>query len=165
MSTLRFSLSEPVGENVLIPQGTRATSDSTHYFETTAAAVIEVGETFIDVDAKSVDGGAAYNGIPIGGINSLVDPVVYVDRVSNTTETSGGGDEETDDSYRCRRRCDPCNTDALAECIEYGSPRISEHFLPRRVVQGIVHRDEHRDKSFGEHPALVARVKRRWRKK
>lgn len=106
-TTLRFSLSEPVGENVLIPQGTRATSDSTHYFETTAAAVIEVGETFIDVDAKSVDGGAAYNGIPIGGINSLVDPVVYVDRVSNTTETSGGGDEETDDSYRERIKAAP----------------------------------------------------------
>lgn len=106
-TTLRFSLSEPVGENVLIPQGTRATSDSTHYFETTAAAVIEVGETFIDVDSKSVDGGAAYNGIPIGGINSLVDPVVYVDRVSNTTETTGGGDEETDDSYRERIKAAP----------------------------------------------------------
>ena len=106
-TTLRFSLSEPVGENVLIPQGTRATSNSTHYFETTAAAVIEVGETFIDVDSKSVDGGAAYNGIPIGGINSLVDPVVYVDRVSNTTETSGGGDEETDDSYRERIKAAP----------------------------------------------------------
>ena len=48
-TTLRFSITEPVGENILIPQGTRVTSDSTHYFATTSAAVIEVGNTFVDV--------------------------------------------------------------------------------------------------------------------
>lgn len=106
-TTLRFSLSEPVGENVLIPQGTRVTSDSTHYFATTAAAVIEVGQTAVEVDAASVEGGSSYNGIPIGGINALVDSIVYVDRVTNTTETSGGGDEEGDDSFRERIKAAP----------------------------------------------------------
>lgn len=106
-TTLRFSLSEPVGENVLIPQGTRATSDSTHYFATSSAAIIEAGQTFVEVPAVSAEGGAAYNGIPVGGINTIVDPVVYVDRVINTVETSGGGDEETDDSFRERIKAAP----------------------------------------------------------
>lgn len=106
-TTLRFSITEPVGENILIPQGTRATSDSTHYFATTAAGVIEVGQTFVDIEAISGEGGKAYNGIPIGGINSLVDPIVYVDRVTNITETAGGGDEEGDDSFRERIKAAP----------------------------------------------------------
>ena len=106
-TTLRFSITEPVGENILIPQGTRVTSDSTHYFATTSAAVIEVGNTFVDVEAASVEGGEAYNGIPIGGINSLVDPIVYVDRVANITETTGGGNEESDDSLRERIKAAP----------------------------------------------------------
>lgn len=106
-TTLRFSLSEPVGENVLIPQGTRVTSDSTHYFATTAAAVIEVGQIAVEVEAASVEGGSSYNGIPIGGINALVDSIVYVDRVTNITETTGGGDEEGDDSFRERIKAAP----------------------------------------------------------
>lgn len=106
-TTLRFSLAAAVGENVIIPQGTRATGDSTHYFATTSVAVIPVGETYVDVNAQSVDGGTAYNGIPVGGINAIVDPVVYVDKVTNITETSGGGDEETDDSLRERIKAAP----------------------------------------------------------
>lgn len=106
-TTLRFSITEAVGENILIPQGTRATSDSTHYFATTSAAVIEVGKTSVDVEATSVEGGEAYNGIPVGGINSLVDPIVYVDHVANITETTGGGDEESDDSFRERIKAAP----------------------------------------------------------
>lgn len=106
-TTLRFSLSEPVGENVLIPQGTRVTSDSTHYFATTAAAVIEVGQIAVEVEAASVEGGSSYNGIPIGGINALVDSIVYVDRVTNITETSGGCYEEGDDSFRERIKAEP----------------------------------------------------------
>lgn len=107
MTVLRFSLLEAVGENVIIPQGTRVTNDSTHYFATTTAAVIPVGELYVDVRAQSVEGGTAYNGIPIGSINSIVDAVVYVDRVSNITETVGGGDEETDDSLRERIKAAP----------------------------------------------------------
>ena len=106
-TTLRFTLAEPVGENVIIPQGTRVTSDSTHYFATTSVAVIPVGDTAVDVEAQSAEGGTAYNGIPIGGINSLVDPVVYVDKVTNITETTGGGDKETDDSLRERIKAAP----------------------------------------------------------
>lgn len=106
-TVLRFSLTEAVGENVLIPQGTRVTNDSTHYFATTAAAVIPVGELHVDVKAQSAEGGTAYNGIPMGSINSIVDAVVYVDRVSNITETVGGGDEETDDSLRERIKAAP----------------------------------------------------------
>lgn len=106
-TTLRFTLHEPVADNVIIPEGTRATSDSTRYFATTRAAVITAGELTVDVEAASVEGGTKYNDIPIGAINCIVDPVVFVDAVSNTKVTIGGGDEEDDDSLRERIRVAP----------------------------------------------------------
>ncbi len=106
-TTLRFSLSEAVESNVIIPEGTRATSDSVRYFATTRTAVITAGELSVDVEAVSVGGGVQYNDIPVGAISSIVDPVVFVDKVSNTTVTIGGGNEEDDDSLRERIRVAP----------------------------------------------------------
>ena len=107
MTTLRFTMNSTVSENVIIPEGTRATSDNTRYFATTVAAVIVAGETSVDVPAASVGGGKDFNGIPIGAINTIVDPVVYVDNVTNLTATAGGDDEEDDDSLRERIRIAP----------------------------------------------------------
>ena len=106
-TTLRFSLAEPISENVIIPEGTRATSDSSRYFATTVTAVIEAGNTFVDVNAASVGGGTKYNDIPAGAINTIVDMIAFVDSVTNMTATAGGDDEETDDSLRERIRAAP----------------------------------------------------------
>ena len=106
-TTLRFSLAEPISENVIIPEGTRATSDSSRYFATTVTAVIEAGNTFVDVNAASVGGGTKYNDIPAGAINTIVDMIAFVDSVTNLTATAGGDDEETDDSLRERIRAAP----------------------------------------------------------
>lgn len=106
-TTLRFSMLEPVYENVIIPEGTRVTSDSTRYFETISNAVIVSGNTSVDVKAASVGGGKDFNDIPIGAINTIVDPIIYVDNVTNLTATSGGDDEENDDSLRERIRLAP----------------------------------------------------------
>lgn len=106
-TVLRFSITSPVDENVIIPEGTRATSDNARYFATTKSAVIEVGGLYVDVDAESVGGGSEFNGIPIGSINTIVDLIPYVDIVSNIEMTAGGGDEEDDDSLRERIRVAP----------------------------------------------------------
>jgi phage-related baseplate assembly protein len=106
-TVLRFSVSSPVGETIIIPEGTRATSDSTRYFATTSSAVIEAGGSFVDVEAVSVGGGSEYNGIAVGAISALVDLLPYIDGVSNLTETAGGADAESDDNLRERIRTAP----------------------------------------------------------
>lgn len=106
-ATLRFSMRSTVGENVIIPKGTRATGDNTRYFATTKAAVIEAGQLYVDVEAASEGSGTGYNGIGVGTINAVVDLVPYVDEVSNIEATDGGADEEDDDSYRERIRVAP----------------------------------------------------------
>lgn len=106
-TTLRFSVDAAFAQNIVIPEGTRATSDSTRFFATTENAVITAGELYVDVPAQSVGGGVDYNDIAVGAINVIVDPVPYVDAVSNTTVTDGGTNTEDDDSLRERIRTAP----------------------------------------------------------
>ena len=108
-TVLRFSMSQALGQNVVIPAGTRATPDSTLYFATSRPAVLPAGETHVDVDAEATEGGGAYNGYRPGTVSTLVDLVPYVNRVQNIDTTHGGDDgepytEEGDDAYRERIR-------------------------------------------------------------
>ena len=107
LTVLRFSMNSAITENVLVPEGTRATSDNSRYFATTKAAVIEAGQLYVDVEAVSVGSGTSFNDIEAGAVNSLVDLIPYVDTVSNTEPTDGGADEEDDDSLRERIRVAP----------------------------------------------------------
>ena len=106
-TALRFSLKEAVNQNIIIPKGTRATSDYTRYFATTETAVLQAGSLYVDIEAESTEGGSNYNEIPEGEINVLVDLIPYIDAVSNTAETTGGGDVEIDEDLRQRIRLSP----------------------------------------------------------
>lgn len=102
VTSIRFTLSALRPTNVGIPQGTRVTADNVLYFKTTAAASVIAGQLFVDVPAEALTAGAAANGIAIGQINRLVDPIPYVQTVANTAVTSDGRDKEANDPYRER---------------------------------------------------------------
>jgi len=118
-TTLSFSLSAAIGENIIIPAGTRATGDNTRYFATDMTVVLAAGSTSVTVAATSVGGGTEYNNIAIGLINTIVDLIPYVDAVTNTTVTSGGSDEESDDSLRERIRLAPSQTSTAGPINAY----------------------------------------------
>ena len=105
-TTLRFSIENAVGYNIVIPAGVRASNDFEHYFATDATAVLAAGDTYVDVAATATGGGSEYNGIAPNDICRIIDvsQVPLIDAVANTTETTGGGDVEDDDSYRERIR-------------------------------------------------------------
>ena len=119
VTTLRFSLSAPIGENVIITAGTRATSDNARYFATDTTVVIMAGSTSITAAATSTVGGASYNDIPIGAINVIVDLIPFVDTVENITTTAEGSDEESDDSLRERIRIAPSKTSTAGPVSAY----------------------------------------------
>lgn len=108
--TLRFYINEALSQNVVIPAGTRATSDSERYFATDNTVVLQAGSTYVEVTATAAEGGVAYNDIPIGAIKTIVDvsDVPLIDGVTNVDASSGGADEESDEAYRARIR----NSDA-----------------------------------------------------
>jgi phage-related baseplate assembly protein len=105
--TLRFTLSSAQALPVTIPAGTRMTPDGQLYFATLQDLIIPIGQTQGDVTAEAAEGGVKYNGFAPGQIKNIVDPVPYVQSVSNTDTSSGGSDIETDDNYRERIRLAP----------------------------------------------------------
>ena len=101
-TTIRFNVNSAFGSNIVIPQGTRVTGDSKRYFATVTAAILLAGETHVDVETESVGEGTEYNEISAGMINTMVDPIAYIDNIENITITAGGTDKESDDSLRTR---------------------------------------------------------------
>lgn len=123
---MRFSLARPINQNVIIPQGTRVTADSTRYFSTDTIGVIQAGQTSITLQASALEGGEDYNGYAVGAINTLVDLIPYVSTVSNLDMSHGGDDgepydQEGDDRYRERIRLSvgKWSTAGPAEAYEY----------------------------------------------
>ena len=111
-ATFRFSVQSALTTNVIIEAGTRITTDGTVYFATDEIAVLQAGDTYVDVTGTCQEGGAAYNGFTVGQISTLVDLIPYIQSVQNTTISSGGDDgepytEEGDDKLRERIRLAP----------------------------------------------------------
>ena len=104
-TTLRFTISETREEAIPINAGTRVTTNDYEnpiYFQTTEYKEISPGELFVDVKAECTIEGENGNGFLIGQINQIVDPFPYYESVTNISESTGGVDEEDDESFRQR---------------------------------------------------------------
>lgn len=97
-ATVRFSLAEARTEVTAIPAGTRVKTQGGRYFNTITYAQIEAGETYVDITVQAEETGTGSSGIAVGGIDTLVDPIPYIAKVSNIDESTGGMDVEDDDS-------------------------------------------------------------------
>lgn len=111
-ATFRFSVQAAQTENIIIDAGTRVTPDGVVYFTTDTIAVLQAGQTYVDVEATCSEGGSIYNGYAAGTISTLVDLIPYISEVKNTTITTGGDDgepytEDGDNRFRERIRLAP----------------------------------------------------------
>lgn len=95
---VRFTLSEVQESAVAIPAGTRVKTQNDQYFNTLDYAEVTIGDSYVDVKVQAEEAGTEANGLVPGAINILVDPIAYVASISNTTESKGGLDDESDDS-------------------------------------------------------------------
>lgn len=114
---LKFTLSAAQENAVVIPKGTRATPDGSIYFATDNALTIPAGATEGVVSATATVAGTSNNGYTIGQIKYIVDNVPFLSSVSNTTISTGGTDEEDDDSLRERIRLAP-ESFSTAGCVD-----------------------------------------------
>ena len=102
-TTLRFTLSSILTSESTIPLGTMAQSGDARRFRTTAEGTIPPGGTSIDLPAIAVEPGVAANGLVAGQITQLVQwSSPFLVAVTNTTTSSGGADQESDDHLRAR---------------------------------------------------------------
>ena len=95
-TTLRFTLSAERDTATGIPQGTRVSTAGSIDFATDVYAEIPAGSTTVDVPATCTVAGTDGNGLAIGELTTIVDPIPYVASVSNTTATEGGAEIESD---------------------------------------------------------------------
>lgn len=111
-AVFRFTASAAQSENIIIPAGTRITTDGSVYFTTEEIAVLPAGELYVDVPGVCISGGSAYNSLAVGTIATLVDLIPYISGVENITVSAGGDDgepytEEGDNKFRERIRLAP----------------------------------------------------------
>ena len=114
-----FYLQEALAFDVHIPQGTRITSkDGKVIFITEKTLTIEKGKDFGTVSIVSIEAGAVGNGFISGQINTLIDPVAYVNRTENTCPSFLGANIENDTRYRERIQLAP---EAYTNAGSYGA--------------------------------------------
>ncbi len=99
---LRFTLAAVRQSVILIPAGSRVTAGDMLYFETMDNLEIAPGYLSGEINARCKETGTAGNGYGLGELNILVDPIPFVAGVENITVSSGGSDEENDDSLAQR---------------------------------------------------------------
>lgn len=97
-------VSEVQKKDILIPSGTKITSDGIRIFEIKENYIVKAGQKEVDVKLVSTSTGEKYNGILAGKINHIIDPIAYVSEIYNTEISKEGSDIEDDKSYRERAR-------------------------------------------------------------
>ncbi|MEM4958777.1 MAG: baseplate J/gp47 family protein [Nanopusillaceae archaeon] len=100
---LRFYLQEPAPTDIVIPKGTRASAGSI-VFETLQEARLPAGQLQVEVDAECQEPGTKGNGLTLGQIKQLLDPLPYDLKVINITTSMYGTEAEDDERFRERIR-------------------------------------------------------------
>ena len=124
---VEFSINQTLGFDVVVPAGTRVTSDGTAVFETLAEIKILAGELSASVNVQCLLAGKLFNNIEIGQIDKFVDPIAYITSIKNITKTSGGADVERDDSYRERISLAPEKFSVAGPKLAYRYHALSAH--------------------------------------
>lgn len=105
-TTLKFTLSQALGNAYVIPEGFAVAAGSV-VFTTSEQCVINPGTLTGEVEAHCDSSGVIGNGYLPGQITSIVTPLPYLLKAENTTESQGGSEVESDGSYAERIRLRP----------------------------------------------------------
>lgn len=97
-------LSKIQTEDILIPKGSKVTSDGIRIFEVEEDTIINAGKNNTELILKAVSTGEKYNGIAEGKINHIIEPIAFVSKIYNIEVSKQGSDIEDDKAYRERAR-------------------------------------------------------------
>lgn len=100
ITTMRYTLSAPQINNISIPIGNRTSPGNDLFFRTTEYSEIAAGQLYVDTIVECMTLGEVGNGYIAGQINVLVDPIPFINSVSNIDISQGGSDIQDDDSLR-----------------------------------------------------------------
>lgn len=98
---LRFSVEQTQSEALVIPQGTICMSAGLVRFETTTAATLAAGGTFVEVSAQAVEEGLSGN-VPEGSVRVMAVAPLGITACTNPVAFVGGAAQEEDEHLRQR---------------------------------------------------------------
>lgn len=119
--TMRFSMTSIRQSATPIPAGTRVSTENGIYFMVKNYTEIPIGKQSIDCAAVALTAGSSQNGIAVGLINQIVDPLPYIAAVVNVDASAGGTDIESDEDLTRRIYLAPSGYSVAgpAEAYEY----------------------------------------------
>ena len=107
VTTIRFNLTSYHADGT-IPSGIRvSTNDGKCIFSTSGNTNFLSTDTYVDCAAICNIEGTPGNGYIINSMQKLIDTLVFVSSLYNTTESAGGVDQETDEQLRIRIKIAP----------------------------------------------------------
>lgn len=106
VTQIQFSLTQALTGAFVIPAGFQITNGEVT-FQTTEQVTIEPGGLQAVDQAECTESGVVGNGYLAGQISTIVAPLAFLATAANINESSGGSDEESDDSYAERLRLRP----------------------------------------------------------
>lgn len=101
-TTLEFRLSEPRLLDTAIPKGTRVAAGTAITFATDGDLIIPAGMVAAAIPATAEVAGGRWNGLGLGKVTEILDPIAYVVSAGNITDISGGADIEEQERFRGR---------------------------------------------------------------
>lgn len=116
---VKWSLEEIRAVPTVIPAGTRVTADMETFFAVVDSVTIPAGSLEATGTAQCTETGTQGNGFAPGEINTMADPVAFIASVVNVSESSGGTDEETDESLAERTFLAPSGYSVAGSAAAY----------------------------------------------
>lgn len=111
---------------ITIPKGHKIASGNL-FFELDEDIELKIGERETYGTVTCLSTGTSTNNIPIGEINTVVDAIPYLNKVENLTITTGGSDEEVDESLRNRIRLKPTSFSTAGPIAAYKYYTLTAH--------------------------------------
>ena len=106
VTEIQFTLSQALASAFVIPAGFQVTNGDVT-FETISQTTIAAGSLQATAQAQCLEAGTVGNGYLAGQISTIVSPMAFLASAVNTSESSGGSEEEVDSSYAERLRLRP----------------------------------------------------------
>lgn len=125
-ATVKYTFSKIFPEIITIPKGHKIAAGNL-YFELDENIELEIGSREVTGHITCLTEGTAGNNLQIGEIDTIVDDIPYLYTVENINVSSGGADQEDDESLRERIRLKPTSFSTAGPIAAYKYYTLTAH--------------------------------------
>lgn len=125
-ATIKYTFSKIFAEVITVTKGHKIAAGNL-YFELDEDIELPLGKREVIGQVTCLTEGKIGNDLQVGEINTIVDDIPYLYSVENITVSSGGADEEDDESLRERIRLKPTSFSTAGPVAAYKYYTLTAH--------------------------------------